>query len=360
MQFKLQKSELKQALTNLSKSVATKSSIKALEGVLVTISQGQAQLTAYDLLEGITTYIACESMDEGKFIVEPRLLSNMINKLSTEDIEFTVDDSVMNIQSGKTKFSLNVQSAEEYPNLPDIENSKRIVIPQDTLKSMISQTIYAVATNDTKPILTGELFELADNTLNLVAIDGYRLALRTETLQADDVKIVIPSTALKKISELLSDKECEMLISNKHVTFTIGNYIFFTRLLEGEFHNYKQSIATKNSTEIIVESKLLIDSLERCILLINDRIKSPVRCVFENGQAQISLQTQIGKINDVVPIELIGGTLEIGFNAKYLLEALKATGGGKIKLLLDTPNKPMTIQGDDYTMLVLPVRLKND
>ena len=131
-------------------------------------------------------------------------------------------------------------------------------------------------------------------------------------------------------------------------------------LLEGEFHNYKGVIPTSHIVKVIVESKQLIDSLERCELLINERIKSPVKCTFENGQVKINLKTAIGQINDTVECEVVGGGIEIGFNVRYFLDALKATGGGKIKLLLNDSNRPMTIQGDNYTMLVLPVRLKNE
>ena len=360
MQFRLQKTELKQALANVGKSIALKSTIKALEGVLITISQGQATLTAYDLLEGITTVISSEGMDEGKFIIQPKLLIAIIAKLPTEDINFVVDDNSMTINSGKVNFSLPVQSAEEYPNIPTFENSNAITLQQDTLKSMIMQTVYCVAQNDTKPILTGELFEITDNQLNVVAIDGYRLAVRTEPITAENIKTVIPASALNKVAGILTTGECSLAICDKHAIFKIGEYTIFTRLLEGEFHNYKQSIPTANTIEVIADSKLLIDSLERCNLLTTERIKSPVKCTFADGQINISLKTAVGKINDIVPAEIIGGDIEIGFNARYMLDALKATDGGKVNLLLTNANKPMTIQGDNYTMLVLPVRLKNE
>lgn len=364
MQFKLNKSELKSALTNVGKAIAVKSDINVLEGVLFQLKQGEMKLTGYDLTEGMTTTISAESsFDEGSFIIQPKLLSGMINKLSSADIEFFVENETMAITSGKTKLTLSVINANSYPALPDIENSQTIEISQPILKSMINQTIFAVATTDTKPILTGELFKVENNMLDVAAIDGYRLAVRTEELQADNTNIVVPAKALNKVSKLLSDKEndtCTISISKKYVTFTIGNYTVFTRLVTGEFHNYKASIPKSNSTEVTINCKELVDSLERCSLLINDRIKAPVRCVFENGQVSISLKTQIGKINDTIECDIVGGKIEIGFNVRYFLDALKVIEDSKITLLLNGSNTPMTIKGDNYTMLVLPVRLKNE
>jgi len=368
MQFRIGKTELKTALDNVSKAVAQKCEIKTLEGVLFQLNQNELKLTGYDLIQGITTIVSAESMEEGSFIVQPKLLSSMVAKMSKGEIDFSLNEdmSTLTIQGGKTKFTLQVQNSIEYPNTPNLDNSNAISLSQSILKSMISQTNFAVATNDTKPILTGELFEIDKNILNVVAVDGYRLAVRTEHIKANDMKIVIPASALKKVMELLNEKSetpCQMYINHKHVTFQVGDYIIFSRVLEGEFHNYKISIPKSNNTEVVVNCKDLINSFERCLLLVNERIKSPVRCKFENGQVNISLNTEIGKINDVITAEVIGPTIEIGFNARYFLDALKATDCDKVKLLMNGSNMPMTVKpldNDSFTFLVLPVRLKGN
>lgn len=366
MQFKVDKNELKTALANVSKSVAPKSEIKSLEGVLIQLNQGELKLTGYDLEQGITTIIGAESMDSGSFIVQPKLLSGMINKMPSEDIDFLLDDNnTLTVQSKKTKFTLPVLSAETYPTIPTFENSNEIEIEQDKLKSLINQTIFAVATNDTKPVLTGELFEISNNQLNVVAIDGYRLAVRTEQLNADDVSIIIPANALNKVRGLLSDTDtpCKIFHTDKYVTFQIGDYVLFSRLLEGQFHNYRASIPKENVTEVTLNCNEMIDCLERCLLLTNDRIKSPVKCIFKDGEISISLSTQLGKINDVISADVAGPQIEIGFNVKYLLDALRATEDTKIRFLMNGSNSPMTVktlQGDSFTSLVLPVRLKNE
>ena len=366
MQFKVDKNELKSALANVSKSIAPKADIKALEGVLIQLNQGELRLTGYDLTQGITTIIGAESMDSGNFIVQPKLLSGMINKMPSGDIDFLLDgNNMLTVQSKKTKFTLPILSAETYPTIPTLENSNEIEIEQDKLKSLINQTIFAVATNDTKPILTGELFEISNNQLNVVAIDGYRLAVRTEQLNTDDVNIVIPANALNKVRGLLNDtdKPCKIFHTNKYVTFQIGDYVLFSRLLEGQFHDYKKSIPKTNVTEVTLNCNEMIDCLERCSLLTNDRIKSPVKCIFKDGEISISLSTQLGKINDVISADIVGPQIEIGFNVKYLLDALKATEDTKIRFLMNGSNLPMTVkalQGDSFTFLVLPVRLKTN
>lgn len=360
MNFKLYKSELLSALKNVSKAISTKSQIKALEGVLFTLSQGEMKLTGYDLEQGIETVISAESFDTGKFIIDSKLFTSIISKMPKEDINFSLVDDVMTINSGKTNFTLQTMSAEEYPALPDVENATKIEIDSQLLKSMIQQTIYAVAVVDTKPILTGELFEINKEQLNVVAIDGYRMAIATETITADDTKIVIPSKCLSNVVSVLNTGTCGLYLSKKHAKFVIGDYSVFTRLLEGEFHNYKSSLPKDHTTEVIANTKELIEILDRCQLLITDRIKSPVKCIFANGQINVSLNTSLGKINDTATAEIIGDTVEIGFNVKYLLDALKSVESDKVHMYLTSSVKPMLIKDGNYTALVLPVRLKND
>ncbi len=360
MNFKLYKSDLLSALKNVSKAISTKSQIKALEGVLFTLSQGEMKLTGYDLEQGIETVISAESFDTGKFIVDSKLFTSIISKMPKEEINFSIADNVMTINSGKTTVTLPIMNAEDYPSLPDVESCAKIVIDCQILKNMIQQTIYAVATNDTKPILTGELFEIENGQLNIVAIDGYRMAIATETITADDTKIVIPSKCLSNVASVLNTGVCELYLSKKHAKFVVGDYSVFTRLLEGEFHNYKSSLPNSHTTEVVANTRELIDSLERCQLLINDRIKSPIRCNFKDGQINISLNTSLGKINDTAMAEIIGDTVEIGFNVKYLLDALKVVESDKVHMYLTSSVKPMTIKEDGYTALVLPVKLKND
>jgi len=368
MKFICNKTSLYEAINNVSKAIAIKSAMKALEGVKIKLSNENLYLTGYDLEIGIKTQILVKSQDEVEFVINARLFNDIIRKMPTEEIEIDISENyTVTITGGATQYTISAISSEEYPDIPDIDDNESFSINQSVLKNMINQTIFAVATNDTKPILTGELFEIENNFFNLVAIDGYRLAVRTEPIQCEkEFKFVVPSKALNEVSKLLKDEDeliCTIHTSKKHIIFDISGYLVISRLLEGEFHNYKGSIPTSSNTEVIVKTRDLINSLERTSLLINERIKSPIKCFYKNGTIKISCSTAIGKINDEINAEIIGPELEIGFNNKYFLDPLKAIEDDKVKLLMNGANLPMKITpifDNNYTFLVLPVRLKND
>lgn len=360
------KQSLYEALINVSKAVADKSTIPALEGIKLSLEDSTLWLTGYDLEIGIKTFVPVVSSDSGEIIINSRLFSEIIKKMPTDEIEIDIAENMaVTIIGGVTEYTVSAVSAAEYPVIPEFIDENTVTVSQSVLKSMINQTIFAVSQNDTKPILKGELCEIVDNSFNMVAIDGYRLAVRTEAIKNDkNFKFVVPSKTLNEVSKLLKDDDelmCDLRVSKKHIVFDFNGYTVFTRLLEGEFHNYRGSIPSNSVTEVIIEKRELINCLERASLLINERIKSPVRCVFDNGALKISCQTSIGKIFDEIPADISGPKIEIGFNCKYLLDPLKAISDDKIKLLMNGGNLPMKIvpiKNNEYTYLVLPVRLK--
>lgn len=360
------KQSLYEALINVSKAVADKSTIPALEGIKLSLEDSTLWLTGYDLEIGIKTFVPVVSSDSGEIIINSRLFSEIIKKMPTDEIEIDIAENMaVTIIGGVTEYTVSAVSAAEYPVIPEFIDENTVTVSQSVLKSMINQTIFAVSQNDTKPILKGELCEIVDNFFNMVAIDGYRLAVRTEAIKNDkNFKFVVPSKTLNEVSKLLKDDDelmCDLRVSKKHIVFDFNGYTVFTRLLEGEFHNYRGSIPSNSVTEVIIEKRELVNCLERASLLINERIKSPVRCVFDNGALKISCQTSIGKIFDEIPADISGPKIEIGFNCKYLLDPLKAISDDKIKLLMNGGNLPMKIvpiKNNEYTYLVLPVRLK--
>ena len=362
------KDNLYEAINNVSKAVAVKSTIPALEGIKIKLDNNTLNLTGYDLEIGIKTDITVKSNDTGEFIVNARLFNEIIKRMPTEEIDIDIDKNlIITITGGQTQYTIASTTAEDYPEIPELVNENAFSISQSLLKNMINQTIFAVATNDTKPILTGELFDIKDNNFNLVAIDGYRLAIRHEKIDNENnYKFVVPSKTLVEVSKLLKDDEelnCEIYTHKKHIIFNISGYSIISRLLEGEYHNYKGSIPQESSTEIIVNTKELICCLERTSLLINDRIKSPVKCKFENDIIKISCSTSIGKINDKIRCQMSGPPIQIGFNNKYFLDPLKAVEDEQIKLLMNGSSLPIKItpvDGNEFTFLVLPVRLKNE
>ena len=359
---------LYEALVNVSKAAADKSTIPALEGVKLTLSGSFLYLTGYDLEIGINTSVPVVSSDSGELVVNSRFFSDIVRKMPTDEISIEIDQNLnIHIVGGVTEYDVTALSAEEYPKIPELDEGESIKLSQSVLKSLINETIFAVSTNDTRPTLKGELFEIADNKLNVVALDRFRLAVRTESIKDDgERKFIVPAKTLQEVSRLLKDEdglECEIRVTKKQVVFDFSGYTVFSRLLEGEFHNYRGSIPKTSVTEVIIAKRDLIDCLDRASLLINERIKSPVRCMFDRDCLKINCQTSIGKISDEIPADIVGPKIEIGFNCKFLLEPLKVIKEDKIKLLMNGGNLPMKIvpiDGEDYTYLVLPVRLKND
>ncbi len=368
MKLKCNKSSLYEAIVNVSKAVSERSSLPSLEGIKCKVSDGMMELTGYNLEIGIRTTITVVSQDKGEFILNARLFCEMIRKMPEEDIFIEISDNLqVTLSSGVTTFNLSAVSSEDYPELPVKKDCDEITISQPVLKNMINQTIFAVAVTDMKPILKGELFDIEDGMLNLVAIDGYRLAVRQEPIKYDGkTKFVVPAKTLSEVSKLLSDNDddkCFMFVSSKHIIFEINGYFVYSRLLEGEFHPYKSAIPETFTTEVIAERKNLIETLERAMLLINERNPSPVRCYFENGIIKVRCSTSMGKITDEIKADIAGPVIEIGFKCKYFLDPLKVINEDKIKLQMSGSLLPMKIvpcDDSNYTFLVLPVRLSKE
>lgn len=366
MKFICTQSVLNEAVNNVSRAVPAKSPVTALEGIKMYLDRNVLELTGYDLELGIQTKIEVESEDHGEFTVNARLFSEIIRKMPSEKVVVEIDDKLKTtIKGGDAEYNILALSADDYPSMPEYDTSDSFSVSQGVLKNMINQTIFAVSVSDNKPILTGELFDINDGIFNLVAIDGFRLAIRTEKLSSEDnYHFVVKAKALSEVSKLLKDdaeEPVKVYVSRKHVVFDICGYMVISRLLEGEFHNYKGSVPQTSSTEIVVNTKSLIASLERCSLLIVEQTKAPVKCSFGDGQVRINCSTSLGKLSDVFPVDITGNKVEIGFNCKYLLDALKAAESDKVKLMLNgglSPMKIVPIDGDAYTFLVLPVRLK--
>lgn len=369
MIFKCSKSELSEALTNVSKAVSDRSALSSLEGIKFSLNESVLELTGYDLEIGIRTKLSVNSADRGEFIANARIFSEMVRKMPGDEVKVEVADNYMiKIESGVTSYDLNAVSAEDYPALPDKDESTEIKLPQPVLKSMIVQTKFAASQLDIKPILKGELFEIENGTLTVAAIDGYRLAVRTEPVGYEgSLKFVVPAKNLDEVAKLLSDDEsesCSMFLSKKHIIFEIGNYLVNSRLLEGEFHPYKSAIPSSCTTEITASRTELIQALERCALLISEKNPSPVRCLFEDGLLKVNCSTRsLGKVYDEMDVGMTGPSIEIGFKCRYFLDPLKAINDDKVRLQLGGSLLPMKIvpmNGDNYIYLVLPVRLPKE
>lgn len=367
MKFSVNKKEITEAVSNIQRAVSSKTSIPALEGILLNASDNTLELSAYDLELGITTVIPARVQEPGKSILSARLFSDIVRRTPDDAISVTVDEKDMaSIESGCSKFSIIGIPAVEFPELPKLSDSTKLELPGSVLKSMIRQTVFAVAESDAKPIHQGSLFNIENNQLDVVSVDGYRLAKRTESINYQgSLSFVVPGKTLTEILKLLKDSEDTVEISagQRHIMFKIDNYTVISSLLEGEFLNYKATIPSTSKTNVTLRSREAIESVERVSLLITDRLKSPVRCIFSGNEIKILCTTSMGRASDQISVEMEGDDVEIGFNNRYLLDALKNSECDEIRVGLSGPLSPMTVQpkeGESFLFLVLPVRLKND
>ncbi len=369
MIFSCEKALLNWAINTTGRAVSPKSSIPALEGILLEATKNKLILTGYNLETGIQTSIEAEIKKEGSLVVSARLFGDIIRNLPDDMVTISVEKTTIHISCGMSNFHILGTDSKEFPELPSIDNGNALFIHQSKLKNMISQTIFAVSDNESRPIHTGSLFEIESNTLTMVAVDGYRLALRKEEIDhtsgANSFSFVTPSSALKEVERICTD--CDELVEItqgiRHILFQIGNTLLISRRLEGEFLNYKQTIPRKNPIRVQGEKKALQTSIERVSLIINDKLKSPLRCLFIENSIQITSKTTIGDASDSCPTEGDGNRLEIGFNHRYLMDAVKAAPSDSLVLELNTPTSPCLIlptekEKENFLYMVLPVRLK--
>ena len=288
MVFTCEKSVLSEAVLNVSRMVPSKSSVSALEGIKIKASGELLTLSGYDMEAGITTDIEANIETEGEIVLSARLFSDMIRKMSDDFVRVSVDERYLtSITSGITEFTILGIPADEFPELPGVESGDMVDIEQGTLKSMIDQTLFAVATNDSKPVHMGSLFDLEEKSLSIVSVDGYRLAMRTEGLLNDkNLSFVVPGKVLSEVSKMLkedSEDPAKLLVSSRHIVFNVGKYSIISRLLEGEFLAYKKSIPQQPGSTAFISRRSFMDSIERASLLISDRLRSPIRIIFDKG-----------------------------------------------------------------------------
>ena len=367
MKFTVNKSDITEAVSNIQRAVSTKTSIPALEGILLSATETGLELCAYDLELGITTVIPAFVMEPGKAVLSAKLFSDIVRRTPAETVTVSVDEKNMaTLESGYSRFSLIGIPAEEFPELPKLSDSTQISLPGALLKSMIRQTLFAIAESDAKPIHQGSLFSLENGILDVVSVDGYRLAVRREPVDfSEDLSFVVPGKTLSELLKLIKDSEepVEISAGRRHILFKIDNYTVISSLLEGEFLNYKAAIPPESQTEVVLKTREAIDSVERVSLLITDRLKSPIRCLFDNNEVKLNCTTSMGRASDQLDVEMTGQSVEIGFNNRYLLEALRNTECDEVKVQLGGPLSPMKVvpkEGDSFLFLVLPVRLKSE
>ena len=366
MKFTCEKTQLVSAISVASRTVAQKSAISGLEGILIRAGV-KVMLTGYNLETGITVSVDADIQETGACVMPARLFFDIVRKLPDDTVSIQVDENFkVSIKGGISSFTITALSADDYPELPDVDSEKGIRVPQCELKAMISGTIFAVSENQARPIHTGILFEVDNDSITSVAVDGYRLALRRylpeESLERT-LKFVAPAAALKEVEKILGDTEdpATFYPGSKHILFTIGDATLVCRILEGEFLDWRRVLPQNNPVKLVGNVSRLTDSIERVGLVISEKLKSPVRCKFGDNSAEFRTISTIGEAYDVCPIAGDGKDLEIGFNCKYLLDALRAVPDSECTLEMINGLSPIVLnptEGNRYSYMVLPVRLK--
>ena len=369
MKFSCEKALLQAAINTASRAVSAKSSIPALEGLLL---QADYRLTVsgYNMQTGIRTNVDAEITEKGVLVLNAKLFGDIIRKLPDDILVFDSDDKYnVRVTCGDAFFEIQGISAADYPELPEVEDQYSVTMKQNVLRAMISQTSFAVSTNEARPVHTGSLFEITSEGLTVVSVDGFRLALRREKLEKFEggaFKFVAPGSALNEVEKICEDSEEHAVITlgNRHLLFEVGATQLICRRLEGEFLDYRTAIPRGNPITIHVEKRGMINSIDRVSVVISEKQKSPVRCIFDENRVFMSTKTGNGEAKDVCRVAGDGGKLEIGFNNRYLMEALRYAPADEVKMELNTGISPAIIvptEGEEnFLYMVLPVRLKNN
>lgn len=367
MKFTCEKYLLQNAISTAARAAASKSPIPALEGLLIEAGD-QIRITGYDLKKGIYTTFPADVAQPGSIVLGARIFGEIVRSLPDGIITVQVDEEkrVM-IQCGSAEFSIMGSDTADYPELPNVDQQNSITIQQKILRNMIGEVLFAVSDNESRPIYTGALFEVEAEQLTLVAVDGYRLALRTESILENtlqDPKFIVPATALSDVEKLCVDSENPLTITvgSKHVSFAFDQTVLISRRLEGEFLNYRKSISEDFSIQLIAKRAELAKTIERVSLIIDDKVKNPLRCYIRENRIDFTCVTALGRAEDSCPVEGDGGNLEIGFNNRYLSDALKAAPAEEIIVCLNTSSTPCIFKPVDgsnhFLYMILPVRLR--
>ena len=312
MKFSCEKALLQAAINTTSRAVSPKSSIPALEGILLEADH-DLKLTGYNLETGIRTSVPADIQSGGSLVLGARLFGEIVRKLPDDLVIFTAENYMVNIKCGMSEFNILGTDPEEFPELPTVEYQNSLNIQQNKLKSMISQTIFAVSDNESRPIHTGALFEVNDEGLTMVAVDGFRLALRREPVLEKEgspsFSFVVPGAALSEVEKICGQVEEPASVTQgaKHVMFKVGETILVSRRLEGEFLAYRQAIPRNNSIHVTGDTRALLSSIDRVSLMINEKLKSPLHCIFDENVLKIRTKTAIGDAADQCPIDGDGG-----------------------------------------------------
>ena len=352
MKFTCNTKELSEACSNVMRAVSTKVTIPTIEGILMECGSDTLSLTGYDFEFGINTTLQASVVEPGAIVINAKVISDIIRKLP-----------------GAAQYAITGIDADDYPELPSVSGGYPLFLNEGVLQNMVSQTLFAVADSEaSKPVHTGLKFELTQNQLRLIGVDGYRLAIRTETVKYDgeDISFIVPKKTIRELIKLFSaenDKDISISVGKRHIVFDVDNYSIISRLLDGDFLDYNAAVPKTCNTTVLINTDDAINCIERTLPVIENDKKNPIRCLFDADEMRVSTVSSIGRVVNYTHANVSGDRVEIGFNSKYVLDALHAADTDQVRIELGgavSPVKVLPINDDSFLFLVLPMRLKNE
>lgn len=366
MIISVERSALLDAVTRLQRVVSSKTSMPVLEGILLSAEQGKVTLIAYNLEMGMRKEIYAKCDEAGDIVINARLLGDILRRMNAPQVVISSNEKLAcNIKCGEATFDIMGMAAEDFPEMPTVGSDRTLKIDGSLLSEMVKGTFFATAQNEgAKPILTGINVTVKDSVMQFVAIDGYRLAIKRENVDiSDDFSFILSGKAVSEAVKLIDEntEEVEMKVGENLISFNINGYDFISRLLEGEFVNYQKTIPSAHTQRVVVNTRELIDTIERVSLLISESFSTPVRCYFNELNVVFTCATSMGRAAETFNTQLEGDSFEIGLNSRYLLDALKAVGDEKVQILFNGANAGVLIlplEDNSFTYMIMPMRLR--
>lgn len=357
------KSKLIEGMNIVMKAIPGKTTMMILECVVIEAKDNQIKLIANDLQLGIETLIDGEIKQEGSVAVGAKVFFEIIRKLPSDNVSITVDEDYhMNISCGKAKFNIMAKATDEFPYLPNIVKDKNVNISQFTLKDIIRQTVFSISDNENAKVMTGELFEIHDSELKVVSLDGHRISIRKVKLNQsyDDVSVIIPGKTLIEISKIINggmDDEVSIFFTDKHVLFEFEDTIVLSRLIEGEYYKIDKMLSTDYETKVTVNKREMLECIDRSTLLLKESDKKPVIIDVQDDYMKFAMNSAIGSMDEDIDASKEGKDILIGFNPRFLMDALRVIDEDEITMYMINPKAPCFIrdQEETYIYLILPV-----
>ena len=361
------KSSLLKSVSIALKAVPSKTTMPILECILMDATTNQIKFTTNDMELGIETIVEGIIEEKGKVALDAKIFYEIIRRLPDNDVTITTDSNyVATITCEKAKFTIPGKAGEDFAYLPVIEKDESLTLSQFTLKEMIRQTIFSIAVNENNRLMTGELFEIKDNCLKIISLDGHRISIRKMPLKREysDRKIVVPGKTLGEISKILSgeiDDQVSIYFTKNHILFEFDNTKVVSRLIEGEYFKIDQMLSSDYETKVTLNKKEFLDSIDRATLLVKEGDKKPIIITINDEGMELQIDSQIGSMKEDIDINKMGKDIMIGFNPKFLIDALKVIDDEEIHIYLMNPKAPCFIRDDagQYVYLILPVNFNS-